>query len=52
MQCHRVGFSFYLHRQIFPRVKLVSSAGIEEVGDDEIAQVYQGVVDARRRPGA
>ncbi len=41
-----------LHRQIFPRVKLVGSRGVDEVGDEEIAQVYQGVIDARRRPGA
>jgi len=41
-----------LERGIYPRVKLVTEAGIEEVGDEEIAQVYQGIIAARRRPGA
>jgi len=41
-----------LQRNIFPRVKLVGADGIEEVGDDEIAQIYQGVLDGRRRPEA
>lgn len=41
-----------LERRIFPRVKMVTEGGVEEVGDDEIAQVYQGVLDSRRRPGA
>jgi len=39
-----------LQRQIFPRLKLVSADGIEEVGDDEIAQVYQEILAGRRRP--
>jgi proteasome beta subunit len=41
-----------LQHGIFPRIKLVSAAGIEDVGDEEVAQVYQGVLDSRRRPGA
>lgn len=40
-----------LQRGIYPRIKLVTEAGIEEVGDEEIAQVYQGIIAARRRPG-
>jgi len=39
-----------LHRGIYPRVKTCTAAGIEEVGDDEIAQVYQSVIEGRRRP--
>ena len=41
-----------LERGIFPRLKLVSESGIEDVGDEEVAQVYQGVLESRRRPGA
>jgi proteasome beta subunit len=41
-----------LERGIYPRVKLVSDGGIEDVGDEEIAQVHQGVLASRRRPGA
>ena len=41
-----------LERGIFPRIKLVGAEGVEEVADEEVAQVYQDVVAARRRPGA
>ena len=39
-----------LLREIYPRIKLVTENGIEDVGDDEIAQVYQDILAARRRP--
>ena len=41
-----------LERGIYPRIKLVGATGLEEITDDEIAQVYQGILAARRRPGA
>ncbi len=41
-----------LQRAIYPRLKLVSAAGIEDVADDEVGQVYQEILANRRRPGA
>jgi proteasome beta subunit len=40
-----------IHRGIYPRVKMCTANGIEEVGDEEIAQAYQGIMAARRQPG-
>ncbi len=40
-----------LHRGIYPRVKMCKADGIEEVGDEEIAQVYQTIMSNRRHPG-
>lgn len=38
-----------LLRGIYPTVKYCTERGVEEVSDDEVAQVYQGVIDARRQ---
>ena len=37
-----------LERGIFPRVKTVTAEGVGEVSDEQIAQVYQTVLDSRR----
>lgn len=39
-------------RGIYPRVKTVTDKGVEEIGDEEIAQVHQSIQDGRRRRGA
>ena len=36
-------------RGIYPRVKLCTSAGVEDVSDDEVAQVYRNLLESRRR---
>lgn len=41
-----------LERRIFPRVKTCTADGIEEISDDEVAQVYQQVLESRRRSTA
>ena len=38
-------------RGIYPRVKTVSAEGVETIGDDQIAQVHQELLDQRRRRG-
>ncbi len=38
-------------RGIYPRVKTCTSRGIEEVSDEQVAQVHQSIIDGRRRPG-
>jgi proteasome beta subunit len=38
-------------RGIYPRVKACNEGGVDDVPDEEIAQVYQDVLAARRRPG-
>ncbi len=38
-----------LQRGIFPRVKTATLNGIEDIGDEEIGQVYEQVIQARRR---
>ncbi len=40
-----------LHRGIYPRVKMCTANGIEEVGDEEIALAYQDIMSNRRQPG-
>lgn len=35
-------------RGIYPTVKFGSAAGIEDVSDEEVGQVYQNIIDARR----
>jgi len=37
-----------LARKIFPIIKLATTSGIEEVGEEEIRQVYQLAIEARR----
>lgn len=36
-------------RGIYPRVKVCSEAGVDDIPDEEIARVYQAVLDGRRR---
>ena len=36
-------------RGIYPSVKACTRAGIEDIGDEEIARVYTSVVEARQR---
>ncbi len=36
-------------RGLFPTIKLATEAGIEDVGDEEIAGIYEQVIGARRR---
>jgi proteasome beta subunit len=38
-------------RGIYPRVKTVTERGVEEIGDEQIAQVHQQIQDERRRRG-
>jgi proteasome beta subunit len=35
-------------RRIFPNVKLVTRAGIQDVSDDRVATVCEAIVNARR----
>jgi proteasome beta subunit len=35
-------------RRIFPNVKLVTRAGIQEISDDRVAAVCEAIVNARR----
>ena len=37
-------------RGIYPRVKTCTSDGIEEISDEQIAQIHQTIVSSRRRP--
>jgi len=36
-------------RGLYPTVKLATEAGIEDVGDEEIAGIYEQVIGSRRR---
>ena len=38
-------------RGIYPRVKMCTRAGIEEVSDEEVSRAYDQVIERRRRPG-
>jgi proteasome beta subunit len=38
-------------RGIYPRVKTCTSEGIEEIPDEQIAQIHQSLVEGRRRGG-
>lgn len=38
-------------RGIYPRVKTCTSQGIEEIPDEQIAQIHQSVIEGRRRSG-
>jgi hypothetical protein len=37
-------------RGIYPRVKTCTAQGIEEISDEQVAQVHQSIIDGRRRP--
>lgn len=39
-------------RGIYPRVKTVTERGVEEISDEQIAQVHEQIQDERRRRGA
>jgi proteasome beta subunit len=38
------------HRGIYPRVKTCTSKGIEEIADEQVAQIHQSIIEGRRRP--
>ena len=40
-----------LERGIFPRVKTVTASGVGDISDDQIAQVYQTILEERRQNG-
>ena len=37
-------------RGIYPRVKTCTTKGIEEISDDQVAEIHQSIIDGRRRP--
>jgi proteasome beta subunit len=37
-------------RGIYPRVKICTSGGIEEISDEQVAGIHQSIIDGRRRP--
>jgi proteasome beta subunit len=39
-------------RGIYPTIKFCTEAGIEDVGDDEVAQIHHDVIESRRRGNA